>query len=60
VFQHVTPTDPNSALGAQVGVTLSFSGALPAGVDATGEIGMAVSAFGAMADSSVANFTIDQ
>jgi hypothetical protein len=59
VFQHATPTDPDSALGAQVGVTLSFSGARPAGVDATGEIGMAASAFGAMADSSVANFTID-
>jgi hypothetical protein len=59
IFQHATPTDPNSALGAQVGTTLIFSGARPAGVDATGEIGMAASAYGAMADSSVANFTID-
>ena len=59
VFRHATPTDPNSALGAQVGTTLSFSGARPAGVDATGEIGMAAAAFGAMADSSVANFTIN-
>jgi hypothetical protein len=59
VFQHATPTDPNSPLGAQLGITLTFSGARPAGVDATGEVGMAASAFGAMADSSVANFTID-
>jgi hypothetical protein len=58
VFRHTTPTDADSALGTQVGTTLSFTGARPAGVDATGEIGMAASAFGAMADSSVANFTI--
>ena len=58
VFAHVTPTDPNSALGAQLGVTLNFTGARPAGVDAAGEIGMPASSFGATVDSSVANFTI--
>jgi hypothetical protein len=58
LFQHATPSDPNSALGAQIGSTLTFSGPRPAGVDAAGEIGMAASAFGAMVDSSVANFTI--
>ena len=42
------------------GTTLSFSGRVPHGVmTRRAEIGMAASAFGAMADSSVANFTID-
>ena len=58
LFQHATPTDPDSAPGAQIGNTLTFSGARPAGVDAAGEIGMAASAAATMVDSSIANFTI--
>jgi Na+/H+ antiporter NhaD/arsenite permease-like protein len=59
VFRHATPTDPASALGAQVGGTLTFNGARPAGIDATGEIGMVAAAVSAVVDSSVTNFTID-
>jgi hypothetical protein len=59
VFQHTVASDPNSSLGAQVGGTLSFSGALPAGVSATGEVGIPASAISAVVDSSVTNFTID-
>jgi glucose/arabinose dehydrogenase len=59
VFRHTTATDPNSSLNGQVGGTLSFSGVLPAGVDATGEIGVAASAFSAAVNASATNFTID-
>jgi hypothetical protein len=58
VFRHTTPTDPNSPLGTQIGGTLNFSGARPAGVDATGEVGMAAAASSTAVDSSVMNFTI--
>ena len=60
LFKHVTPTDPGSAVGAQVGTTLSSTRARPAGVDAVGEVGIVASAFSAAADSSVANLTIRQ
>jgi hypothetical protein len=59
VFGHTTPADPNSPTGAQVSGTLSFSGARPAGVDATGEVGIVASAVGASVNSSVTNFTIN-
>lgn len=59
VFPHTTPADPNSALGAQIGVTLTFNAARPAGIAATGEIGMVASATSAVVDSSVTTFTID-
>jgi hypothetical protein len=58
VFKHVTPTSPNSAVDGLVG-TLSFTGPLPAGVDTTGEVGIVGSAFSAVLDSSVTNFTIN-
>ena len=58
VFKHLTPTDADSPVGAQVGATLATTRARPAGVDATGEVGIAASAFSAAADSSVANLTI--
>ena len=58
VFKHVTPTSPNSAVDGLVG-TLSFTGPLPAGVDSTGEVGIVGSAFSAVLDSSVTNFTIN-
>jgi hypothetical protein len=58
VFRHATPSDPGSPLGAQIGVNLSFNGARPAGVDATGEVGLAASAASTSVNSSAANFTI--
>jgi len=58
VFRHSTPSDPGSAVGTQVGVTLTFSGARPAGVDATGEVGIVASATSTSVNSSVTNFTI--
>jgi hypothetical protein len=57
-FKHVAPADPDSAVGAQVGVTLSSTRARPAGVDAAGEVGIVASAFSAAVDSSVTNLTI--
>jgi len=59
VFRHTTPTDPNSPLGVQVGPTLTFTGARPAGVEATGEVGMVAQATSAAVDSSVTNLVID-
>jgi hypothetical protein len=59
VYAHVTPTDPGSALGAQVGTTLSFAGPRPAGVEATGEVGVVASATSAVVNASVTNFEID-
>ena len=59
VFRHSTATDPNSALTEQVGGTLSFSGALPLGIDPTGEVGMVAQAKSSTLDSSVTNFVID-
>jgi hypothetical protein len=58
VFKHATPTDPDSAIDAQVGATLASTRARPAGVDAAGEVGIVASAFSAAVDSSVANLTI--
>jgi hypothetical protein len=60
VLRHTTVTDPNSPTGAQVGGTLSFSGARPAGVDVTGEVGIVASAASTAVNSSVTNVTIHQ
>jgi hypothetical protein len=59
VFRHMDVKDPDSALGTQVGGTLSFSSLRPAGVDATGQVGIISSATSANASSSVTNFMID-
>jgi len=56
VFKHKIRTDLTSDVDGQVGTTLTFSGARPAGVDATGEVGIVASAASAAVDSSVANF----
>ncbi len=56
VFTHSTPTDPNSALGAQVGSTLMYP-ALPAGVTSSGENGILGSGISAVLNVSVTNFT---
>jgi hypothetical protein len=58
VFRHLTAADPDSAVGAQIGNTMTFSGPLPAGVDPTGEVGIIASAISAVVDSSVANFLL--
>jgi hypothetical protein len=58
VFKHATGTNPNSALGAQVGATLTF-GSLPAGVASPGENGLIAEAVSATVTSSVTNFTND-
>jgi hypothetical protein len=58
VFRHSDPADPDSALAAQVGSALNTTRALPAGVDATGEVGVVASAFSAAVDSSVTNVSI--
>jgi hypothetical protein len=58
VFRHSTPADPNSALGAQVGTTLTYSpGTLPAGVASTGENGILGSSINAVLNVSVTNFS---
>ena len=63
VFRHGTPTDPNSALGTQVGVPLTFSGTLGdgalVGVDPTGEVGILAAAVSTANSSSVTNITIE-
>ena len=59
VFQHATPTDPNSPLGAQINGTLSFSGTRPVGVGATGEVGIVAAAASTTVNSSVTNFAIN-
>ena len=58
VFQHVTPGDPDSAVGALVGATLSFSGPRPAGVETTGEVGIVAAATSSLVNPSVTNFVI--
>jgi hypothetical protein len=59
VFNHVTPSDPNSALSGQVGATLTFTGLRPAGVDATGEVGVLAVATSTVVNSSVTNFNLE-
>jgi hypothetical protein len=59
VFRHTVTTDPNSPTGTQVGVTLNFNGARPAGVDAAGEVGIVAGAASTSVNSSVTNFTIN-
>lgn len=58
VFRHAAANDPDSATGAQVGATLVFSGPRPAGVDATGEVGLLAWAVSCVVNSSATNFTI--
>ena len=60
VYEHVTPTDPGSSLGPQIGSTLTFAGLLPTGVIAPGEVGIVALAINARVDSSVTNFEVSQ
>jgi hypothetical protein len=60
VFRHSTPTDPNSALDAQVGTTLTYHpdpAVLPPGVASTGENGILGSSISAVLNVSVTNFS---
>ena len=63
VVKHEIPTDPNSALTAQVGPSLTFSTALGAGalmgVETTGEVGILAAAVAAASSSSVTNIRIE-
>ena len=61
VFKHASDSDPDSALGAQVGDTLSFTGSLSAlGLAGSGQIGVVGFAKRAKVSSSVTNFSADQ
>jgi hypothetical protein len=58
VFKHAVGTDPNSLPISQVGGTLVYTpGSLPAGVDALGQNAIIGSAFGAVVNASVTNFS---
>lgn len=52
-------TDPNSALGTQVGSTLTYSGILSATLTDPYEIGLVSRGNAAVRDTSVTNFCID-
>src|SRR5262245_49106659 len=59
VFRHATPTDPNSPSAGQVGPTLAFERSLSAlGLDDSGEVGIAASAFSTNVTSSVTNWSV--
>ena len=59
VFAHSTPKNADSSLGAQVGSTLTYPAALPAGVSSTGENGILAQSISAVVDLSVTNFSND-
>ena len=57
VFRHVTPTNPNSPV--MLFLKLNFLGSLSAlGLEDSGEVGIAASAFSTNVNSSVTNFVI--
>jgi hypothetical protein len=56
VFRHSTPTNPNSALGDQIGPTVKYRpAALPAGVTSPGKHGILASSINAVLNVSVTN-----
>ena len=60
-FRHMDPQDPNSALGTQVGGTLTTPTPLSLtalGLQGSGEVGVVATAISAVVDSSVTNFQI--
>ncbi len=60
VFTHSVPRDPDSALGVQVGTTLTYQPmSLPAGVTSPGQNGILAQAVRAVVDLSVTNFSND-
>src|SRR5262245_26837808 len=61
VLRHQTPTDPNSGLAFPRVGFLSFVGFLSAiGLEASGEVGIAASAFSTNVNSSVTNFLLSR
>jgi hypothetical protein len=60
VYKHLTPNDPDSAVGAQVGAVLSLGPTSlgSKGLQAAGQVGVVASAIGAVVDSSVTNFAV--
>jgi hypothetical protein len=58
VFGHTTATDPNSALGAQIVSTLTYTDTAPwtGGLSDPYEIGLVARGVGAVVDTSVTNF----
>ena len=58
-FKHAQGSDPNDALGGQVGTTLSLPSTSLAskGLLGAGQVGIVASAISAVVDSSVTNFT---
>jgi DNA-binding beta-propeller fold protein YncE len=60
VFRHSVATDPNSALGTQVGTTLMYRPpALPAGVTSPGASAIIAAGVNAVVNSSVTNLSND-
>ena len=59
VFSHEDAEDPNSNLGPQIGGTVTFNGALPAGVTTPGQNAILAQAVSAVVDLSVTNFSND-
>src|SRR5262249_2601480 len=60
VFRHTVPTNPNSPLEASPFGTLTDIGALPTGVESTGDVGLVARAVSAVVDLSVTNFTVTE
>ena len=59
VFGHTTDTDPNSALGSQIGSTLTYNSSLGTNAIASPyEIGLVARGDGAVVDTSVTNYSI--
>jgi alpha-tubulin suppressor-like RCC1 family protein len=60
LFRHIEPADPDSALSAQVGTTLTYRpAALPNGVSSSGGNGILAQAVSAVVDLSITNFSND-
>ena len=59
VFRHVTPSDPTSALGTQVGTNLVYSNSLSSVLLNPYEVGLVGRGVSAEEGASVTNFTID-
>jgi hypothetical protein len=59
VFTHSVPLNPDSALGVQVGATLTYELPLPDGVSSPGQNGIMAQAVSAVVDLSVTNFSND-
>jgi len=60
VFKHIEPANAESALGAQVGSTLTDQpDALPDGVSSSGQSGIAAQAVGTFMELSITNFSND-